>query len=335
MRKWTIVLAAGVMLCMVSCGQAPDTGKAVDETVQESATGNTEESVQESATADAEKTAENSAPTDTEEPAAEEREESGSGDTEGAFSEGEPVGEAETDINSENRTEINSEVDKEINKETVVLDIPDFPDEAFFAESDQEAAPIVLTVLSEENNNISQASDWMEDNGLSLTESYGNYAGRSFYDDTYYYNITENQICIYDRVSEQLLYEISFQQSIGDFYGNWASLDNGILYLERYYNGYASPDTCYLMAMEADTGNILWRSEDQTCNSRNFIVKEDVIICGYGFTAEPDYIYQIDKKTGRVVSRTDLAKMADYLIEKDGKLYAHTYDRDYVFSMKA
>ncbi len=35
MKKWTIVLAAGAMLCMVSCGQAPETEENASVTVQE------------------------------------------------------------------------------------------------------------------------------------------------------------------------------------------------------------------------------------------------------------------------------------------------------------
>lgn len=35
----------------------------------------------------------------------------------------------------------------------------------------------------------------------------------------------------------------------------------------------------------------------------NFLVKGDVIFCGYGFTAEDDYLYQLDKNTGEVIDR--------------------------------
>lgn len=71
-------------------------------------------------------------------------------------------------------------------------------------------------------------------------------------------------------------------------------------------NGYAQPDTCFMFAYDLENDKLLWRSADQTCNSMNFIVKDDVIICGYGFTSEDDYLYQLDLHTGEVLSRLTL-----------------------------
>ena len=41
--------------------------------------------------------------------------------------------------------------------------------------------------------------------------------------------------------------------------------------------------------------------------SPNFLVKGDVIFCGYGFTAEDDYLYQLDKNTGEVIEERQKA----------------------------
>ena len=65
----------------------------------------------------------------------------------------------------------------------------------------------------------------------------------------------------------------------------------------------------------------------------NFLVKGDVIFCGYGFTAEDDYLYQLDKNTGEVIDRLPLKKMPDLMAEKDGRLYVHTYSYDYVIQV--
>ena len=65
----------------------------------------------------------------------------------------------------------------------------------------------------------------------------------------------------------------------------------------------------------------------------NFLVKGDVILCGYGFTEEDDYLYQINRNTGEIIDRLLLKKMPDLLIEQDGKLYVHTYSYDYVIEM--
>lgn len=65
----------------------------------------------------------------------------------------------------------------------------------------------------------------------------------------------------------------------------------------------------------------------------NFLVKGDVIFCGYGFTAEDDYLYQLDKNTGEVIDRLSLKKMPDLMAEKDDRLYVHTYSYDYVIEI--
>lgn len=202
---------------------------------------------------------------------------------------------------------------------------------AFFTARDGEASAIELGLLSEENNNISEISQWKEKNQLIL--QWQNEEGISFCDDNYSYKMSEYGVEILEKETLDPLYSVSFKKSLGEDYGNWACLDDGILFVGQYYNGYASTNTCYIMAVELDTGDILWRSEDQTFNSRNFIVKEDVIICGYGFTAEPDYIYQLDKLTGEVISVTPVKTAVDCFVQKDGRLYVHTYNMDYVFSL--
>ena len=65
----------------------------------------------------------------------------------------------------------------------------------------------------------------------------------------------------------------------------------------------------------------------------NFLVKGDVIFCGYGFTAEDDYLYQLDKNTGEVIDRLPLKKIPDLMAEKDDRLYVHTYSYDYVIQV--
>ena len=41
-----------------------------------------------------------------------------------------------------------------------------------------------------------------------------------------------------------------------------------------------------MFAYDLEKDKLLWRSADQSYNSMNFVVKGDVILCGYGFTAE-------------------------------------------------
>ena len=116
----------------------------------------------------------------------------------------------------------------------------------------------------------------------------------------------------------------------------YAYVENNIAYISMYHMTYADtmPFHAYIIAVDLNTGALLWRSLPLICNSDNFVVLDDVIISGYGFTAEPDYIYQIDKSFGTVLEQIPVKSQADYLIMKDGKLYVRTYNTDYVFEVK-
>ncbi|MGN0307121.1 MAG: hypothetical protein ACI4DN_02775, partial [Lachnospiraceae bacterium] len=159
-------------------------------------------------------------------------------------------------------------------------------------------------------------------------------ANTVFYDENYIYDWSIDSLHIYDKNTTELIHTIYYQTDQWYLMGNCAYLENGILYLGYVQNGYAQPGTCYLLAYDLEQDKVIWRSEDQTYNTMNFLVKDNIILCGYGFTDEKDYLYQIDKSTGKVLEKTELKKMPDLLAEKDGRLYVHTYSYDYVFEMK-
>ena len=133
---------------------------------------------------------------------------------------------------------------------------------------------------------------------------------------------------------ENCLYVLEYPTDKWYVNGNNACLENGIFYGASVMNGYAQPDTCFMFAYDLENEKLLWRSADQTYNSMNFLVKGDVIFCGYGFTAEDDYLYQLDKNTGEVIGSLPLKKMPDLMAEKDDRLYVHTYSYDYVIGVQ-
>ena len=59
-----------------------------------------------------------------------------------------------------------------------------------------------------------------------------------------------------------------------------------------------------------------------------------MIICGYGFTNEPDYLYLINKNTGDLLQQIKLNTAPEYIIRKQDQLYVRTYDTDYIFEIK-
>lgn len=196
--------------------------------------------------------------------------------------------------------------------------------------------PLKLQIISEEYNNIDWANDWYERENLSLP-MIGN-EWNHFYDDTYEYLWTDDELYIFDRPisnsDTHCLYVIQYPTDKWYINGNNAYLKDGIFYGASVTNGYAEPDSCFMFAYDLEQDKLLWRSADQSYNSMNFVVKGDVILCGYGFTSEEDYLYQINRNTGEILDRLKLKKMPDLLVEQDGKLYVHTYSYDYVIDMQ-
>lgn len=192
--------------------------------------------------------------------------------------------------------------------------------------------PLKLQIISEEYNNIDWANDWYERENLSLP-MIGN-EWNHFYDDTYEYLWADDELYIFDRQipnsDTHCLYVLQYPTDKWYINGNNAWLKDGIFYGASVTNGYAGPDSFFMFAYDLEQDKLLWRSADQSYNSMNFVVKGDVILCGYGFTSEEDYLYQINRNTGEILDRLELKKMPDLLVEQDGKLYVHTYSYDYV-----
>jgi len=118
---------------------------------------------------------------------------------------------------------------------------------------------------------------------------------------------------------------------------HWATSDNGILYVSTYHQTYASyaPHNGYITAFDMnDNFKVLWRTEPLTCNSNNFVVTDDAIICGYGFTAEDDYVYVLDKECGLRVGEYKVKTGPDWFELIDDNLYVRCYDTDYIFKVK-
>jgi hypothetical protein len=117
----------------------------------------------------------------------------------------------------------------------------------------------------------------------------------------------------------------------------WALERDGVLYVSNGHRTYASATegkNAYLTAIDIETGKILWRTRPLASNTRNFEIVGDVIVTGYGFTREPDFLHLIDRETGEVIAKHPLKTGPDYVLEKDGKLYVRAYDTDYVFEIE-
>lgn len=114
----------------------------------------------------------------------------------------------------------------------------------------------------------------------------------------------------------------------------WAAEENGVLYVSNFHSTYAKSSyglNGYLTALDFKTGELIWRSRSLICNSQNFVLHRDVIIAGYGFTAEPHFLYVLSKNDGAILQTIPLRKMAERILVKGDKVFVRTYDTDYVF----
>ena len=193
-------------------------------------------------------------------------------------------------------------------------------------------SPLTLKIVSEEENGIDFANEWYESKQLSFPMVGKEW--NNFYDDEYQYIWSGDALYIYENISGNCLYVLEYPTDKWYINGNNACLLDDIFYGISVTNGYAQPDSCFMFAYDLENNKLLWRSGDQTCNTMNFIVKKDVIICGYGFTSEKDYLYQLNLHTGEVIASLELKKQPDLLVPQDNMLYVHTYSYNYTIEMQ-
>ncbi|MCR5342154.1 MAG: hypothetical protein K6E70_02170 [Butyrivibrio sp.] len=116
----------------------------------------------------------------------------------------------------------------------------------------------------------------------------------------------------------------------------YAALDNGILYVSIGHFTYAAanPHKAYIVAIDTISGETVWKSDDLVCGSNNFLIEGDSIICGYGFTDEPDYIYIINRTNGKTQKQIKVASAPSYFIKQGDQLYVLTYNTEYLYQIK-
>lgn len=118
---------------------------------------------------------------------------------------------------------------------------------------------------------------------------------------------------------------------------HWAEVHEGVLYAATGHMTYAKSSggtNSFLSAIDVGTGELLWQSAPLVCNAANFLVMGAHIVCGYGFTAEPDFLFVLDRATGKTETRLPVASGPSFLILKGSELFVRTYDMDYVYSVE-
>jgi hypothetical protein len=117
----------------------------------------------------------------------------------------------------------------------------------------------------------------------------------------------------------------------------WAREANGVLYVENAHSTYARSSygrNGYVTAIDLKTNKRIWRSPALVANAKNFVLAGRYLVTGYGFTAEPDYLYLLDRTTGRVVERLKLPSAPERITRKGDRLTVRTYDHTLVVHLK-
>ena len=117
----------------------------------------------------------------------------------------------------------------------------------------------------------------------------------------------------------------------------WAKEAGGVLYAQTGHLTYARSSyglNAYLNAIDLKTKRLLWRSPALVANTRNFVLAGDVIVSGYGFTAEPDYLYALDRSTGQVLARLLLPSAPEQIARHGSTLTVRTYDHLVVVKLR-
>ena len=205
---------------------------------------------------------------------------------------------------------------------------------------------VFLEKLDETANGISDVNQWIAANQLNFQTM--PYSDEDYSYDTYGYNAFDTyELLLWERIADGKEITLDFSAyNYADYYIEadkdfvfqriiWAKVDDGILYVATGHYTYAAsaPDNAYITAIDLEDYHVIWKTAPLTCNSLSFEVIGDAICCGYGFTAEDDFLYILDKKTGMVQESIPLKTAADYIYRQDDILYVHTYDADLKFQI--
>lgn len=203
-----------------------------------------------------------------------------------------------------------------------------------------------LTKISQQPNDITDDAEWFDEIGIMMPDR------RNFSDQSFEYSLTGEEpyypykADVIDLGSYHTIAQLDFSKH--RFPDNslpsdaaftvesvrYMKSDGFTLYVSVSHSTYAesAPHNAYIMALDMRNDyKVLWKSQPLVANADNFEIVDDFIICGYGFTAEDDYLYILDKYTGEVKDRVLVKSGPDYIHEIDDKIYVRTYNTNYVF----
>lgn len=243
------------------------------------------------------------------------------------------------------------QVEVSIHEEATVITVPNKSWSSYSEDGRgmDDGEHVAISKISEEKTDWLDTEVWADKNGFEV-------ASLPYSDDKYIYEgynpmeyeYMSNGLKIYDAATNLLLYDLDLytlcngpDEETGRYsattqYIRWAKIYDGTLYVSVGHNGYASVESksSYIVAIVPDTGYVLWRSEPLVSNANNFQIVKDTIICGYGFTAEDDFIYLLDRFTGQRMDKIKVNSGPDQFEVLGDTLYVATYNTAYEFKIE-
>lgn len=116
---------------------------------------------------------------------------------------------------------------------------------------------------------------------------------------------------------------------------DWAVVKDGILYFSiSGLLGFDHGQNAYVVAIDTATDKTLWVSKPNTCNSDNFLIIDNSIVCGFGESGKNDYVYVLNRFTGVRKQQLWVASSPQWFaLGSDGRLYVSIYNKHIAFKV--
>ena len=253
------------------------------------------------------------------------------------------IEETSSEISSQEESDSEEDMDEEASTEIVKVENTGFE---YFCEEGrtQSNHKLTLKVISEKENKIVDEEEWFQELGIEVPGfpcsdsqySYDAYGDNMF--DFRYLLINDQNQKGYELDFSDYIYAPEYVEEDKEFVFErvaYAQIADDILYVETAHPTYANScrQNAYITALDMKDFHTIWKTQPLTANAYNFVIYDDFIIAGYGFTEEPDAINIIDRNTGKVVNSCPLKTMAEYIVLKDNVLYVRTYNTNYEFEL--
>jgi hypothetical protein len=230
----------------------------------------------------------------------------------------------------------------------------------------QPSTPLHLALYHEEMNQIVDEEDWFDRNGLSYPQAIAAHVSgipqsTRFGDLKYlrshnkrYYAIYETvymlkePMDIYDEGHRYALVVFDTANDTVDVFVLdemfpdilemcWFEAIDDLAYFNATYNGYADirdNKSGYLYCLDITSGEIRWATKNLISSYCGFTAYKDHLLTGYGFTAEPDFLYVVNRYNGDIVQTIPVRTAHEHIVIKNDKCYVRTYNTNYIYTIE-